>query len=43
MTDLYSELANEWDRSTIIDPVAAGLSVQRLVPRIENYESVPVI
>ena len=31
MTDLYSELASEWDRSTIIDPVAAGLRLSSVL------------
>ncbi len=31
MTDFYSELASEWDRSTIIDPVAAGLRLSSVL------------
>ena len=31
MTDLYSELASEWDRLTIIDPVAAGLRLSSVL------------
>lgn len=31
MTNLYSELASEWDRLTIIDPVAAGLRLSSVL------------
>ena len=37
MTDLYTDLAGQWDSLTIIDPVAAGLRLSAYsVPRIRN-------
>jgi hypothetical protein len=31
MTDLYTDLAGQWDSLTIIDPVAAGLRLSGIL------------